>query len=222
MLSAVKRPAATPPLAFGAFSAGGSTVKRLLMHADDRAQVQAVALADALYVTDRSSDGRPVPPEGFVRFGELAAKDPRRVLLLTVSSSPNKSHPSGSETLGPLAEAIGKAVGLPVQQVSAADPRWAPLLQEIPVPWDKGYRIGHGAWLFDFGSKVKHGEHATVLAGPFWRHLVVPGMQGAEAAPAAASSASDGGPPRWLGFLAGVAVGASMVLAWRGRSSFGQ
>lgn len=180
-LQAMKRPGAKE-LALGAFSAGGQIVKRLLMHPTDRAAVRVAALADALYVTDRDASGRPVPPEGFVLYGREAAVDPSKLLLLTVSSSPNKNYPSGSETLVPLVQAVASGSGQEAVELSPGDPAYAALRAHVP-PWVKGYRVGQGAFFFDYGSTVKHGEHATKLASPFWQHLVVPYLAAGAAVP---------------------------------------
>jgi peptidoglycan hydrolase-like protein with peptidoglycan-binding domain len=105
-------------LFLGAFSAGGSVIKRLLLHEADRAPIRAVLLADATY-TDWASPGNPLAPEGFVLFCLDALHGGKLFVATASASSPgnNKTLPSGVVGLklgadgafGPNTEAAVKA-----------------------------------------------------------------------------------------------------------------
>lgn len=154
------------PLYLGAFSAGGQCVKRLALHAEDRARIHAVLLSDATYTTEwldaKKKTTKPI--EGFLRFALDCLSD-GRLFLATASSSPNKSYPSGSQTLDGLRRGVEAEAGAPFED-ARADPIW------------QGLRPAAGAWRLrnvifaDFGAAYPHGEHATVLAPVLWQRAI--------------------------------------------------
>jgi len=157
-------------LVYGAFSAGGSAVKRLLMHEEDRARVRAVLLADATY-TDWAAPGAPLAPEGFVRFC-IDALDGDKLFVATASSAPNKSLPSGRETLSAIRKEVETRSGMtfgPYELPARICPR--------PV---RAFRLGN-VILADYGAKMLHAAHATALAAPIWQEILVPWLVECEA-----------------------------------------
>ncbi|MBW2673876.1 MAG: hypothetical protein JRD89_10755 [Deltaproteobacteria bacterium] len=83
-------------LYYGAFSAGGSALKRLLSHSADREKVRAVLLSDATYSGGTAQS--PAPIEGFVRYAlDCLAGD--KLLIATASASPNFNHGSGAQVM---------------------------------------------------------------------------------------------------------------------------
>jgi hypothetical protein len=150
-------------LIFGAFSAGGSMVKRLLLHEADRQQVRAVLLADATY-TDWVTPAQPLAPEGFVLFCLDAIVD-RKLFVATASSSPNKSLPTGSQTLAAIRKEVERRSGR--EFASFVLPGG---IEPAPA---EAWRLGN-VILADFKSKITHTEHATKLAAPMWQRFLLP------------------------------------------------
>jgi hypothetical protein len=160
--------ASSDELFFGAFSAGGSALKRLLLHPEVRAQTRAVMLSDATY-TDWAAPGKPLPPEGFVVFG-LEAIDGPKMMVATASASPNKTLPNGSQTLMSIKDEIERRSGRKFDNVT---------LPVSPAPV-QAWRLGN-VILADYQMTVPHGGQAA-LAGQFWQKLLVPWLaSGAEA-----------------------------------------
>jgi hypothetical protein len=155
-------------LYFGAFSAGGSAVKVLLAHPDDRAAVRAVMLADGTYEL-RGPDQKPAPSPSFVEYA-VETLDGSRMFVATASSSPNVrlgvAEPSGSETLERLAADIEARSGSLLDVLS-----YIPGVDEFHPArvWTKG-----GVVLADFGNQFRHPEHATRIAPVLWPRLLQP------------------------------------------------
>lgn len=201
--------AADDVLVLFAFSAGGSLVKRVLLHPADRAHVAAVVLCDATY-TDWAAPGKPAAPEGFVRFG-LDSLSGEHFLLATASSSPNKHLPSGSETLAAIRDEIGARRGAPL-------PLGAVFSVKNTPAW--ALRSG-GLVLADFGSAVSHGGHVA-LGSELARSLLWPWLAGntgpgptGPGAPPPASPASPAAATGVFGAVAafGLGVGVGYVAA---------
>lgn len=153
-------------LYLGAFSAGGQCIKRIATHPEDRAKIHAILLSDATYTTEwlDPKKGTTKPIEGFLRFALDCLSD-GRLFLATASSAPNKTHPSGSQTLDGLRRGVEAAAEATFED-AASDPIW------------QGLRPPAGAWRLrnvifaDFGGAYKHGEHATALAPVLWPRAI--------------------------------------------------
>jgi hypothetical protein len=162
-LPALRRALRLPegPLVLAAYSAGGHAVKRVLSSPEDRRDVVGVSLADATYTTSWEDERRrlaaPIGP--FVDYA-AEALDGSRLFVATASAAPNKAHPTGAESL----DAVRRGV-------ERAGARWAP--GRAPLGAERSWFSG-GVRLLDFGSRHKHGEHATVLAPAIWRAMVQP------------------------------------------------
>jgi hypothetical protein len=96
-------------LLLGAFSAGGSVVKRMLEEPDWRQKVTAVHLADATW----TSGVKPAPPiEGFVRYAIDVAEGPGdKLFIATASPIPNKQWPTGHDNLDAIRAEVEKRTG---------------------------------------------------------------------------------------------------------------
>lgn len=174
------------PLYLGAFSAGGSAVKRLLLDSRDRAPVSAVHLADATY-TDWAKPGQPLPPEGFVRFA-LDALAGNKLFVATASSSPNGSLPSGSQTLASMKAEIELRSGAPLVEGGT--------LPGLPVQPERLWRSPGGTVILaDYAGRISHGDHANKLAGPVWVHLVQPFAAGGVLPPSPNGGGAPPAPP---------------------------
>jgi len=157
------------PLVLAAFSAGGHLVWRLLEHPLDRAEVAGVALADATYTTRWVSQGEAAPIASLVAYAQEVARDPSRLFLATASTAPNKTHPTGAQTL----EAIVRAAELrPLEAL--------PRLGNVPAP-ARSWGGGRTVLFLDFAATRSHAEHATDLAPALWGSFVKPRFQGAAA-----------------------------------------
>lgn len=96
----------------GAFSAGGSTVKRMMLDRDSRERTAAVHLADATYTAmwENASERRPVVDEGFVQYALDAIEGPH-LLVATASPIPNKTWASGVENLQRIRQEVEQRSG---------------------------------------------------------------------------------------------------------------
>mgnify|MGYP002139378610 CR=1 FL=1 len=158
------------PIALAAFSAGGHLVRRVLEHPADRAEVLAVALADATYTTTWADPKtrKAAPIEAFVAYAREAGAA-GRIFVATASSAPNKQHPNGAEVLAAIAEAAGASriagegeLPVSVRGLPGARRGWA-----LP-----------GATFLDYGAAFGHDAHATKLAREVWARLVNPHFGG--------------------------------------------
>ena len=199
-----------PDLCLGAFSAGGSLVKRVCLSAADRAAIRVVALADATYA-GWLPNGQPEAPEGFVLYALDALTGPHLVVA-TASSSPNGQHPNGSQVLEAIKNEVERRSGLAFEEggeLVGVDPQPARV-------WHLG-----GVVLADYQGLVTHGQHATVLAPQIWQNVIAPWLAG-ETRPGPRETAPAPPPedPWWPNALALlVAAGAGYAgVRWAQRS----
>jgi len=170
------------------FSAGGHLIWRVLQDAADRKDADCVYLADGTYTTSWVDKGKrlaaPIP--SYVAYGRDVLADPRRLFLATASSSPNKDHPTGAETL----RAIAAALELPRGELSEIGLVEQGALEQLLATARRGSRRAEQAgadahatpevWrsgsviLADFGAALSHEEHATVLSKILFPALVAP------------------------------------------------
>jgi hypothetical protein len=171
----------------GAFSNGGSAVKRILLNAADRAALRSVALSDATY--ELWTDTQRLVPgvaEGYIAFA-LEALDGSKLFLATASGTPNNvggdQQPSGSQSLEQLALEIGNRSGQPLEQRTTI-PGYETLDPPPTRVWTRG-----GVILADFGTTFAHAQHVTRLAPLLWPAVVQPWADRGLAALAGDSSA---------------------------------
>lgn len=178
---------------YGAYSAGGSLVKRLLMHPKDRAKVRGVMLADATYSSGGTSPN-PTPIEGFTRYA-LDAMRGGKMLVATVSNSPNMRYGSGSEVLAATRKEIERRSG---RKFSAGG--------ELAVSDQPNtlHTLGPSVIFADYGSKGGgHGYHPRI-APEFWQNVLQPWAGGAGRPLSSAAAV-------FLSFAAGTAAGYALV-----------
>jgi len=156
-------PTAFNEVMLNAFSAGGSSVKRIAMNPDDRAAIPVIVLADGMYTTDRDAEGKAVAPEGFVRYA-LDALDGPHLFVATSSSSPNKNYPTGSDTIDAVRREVEKRTGRTFQTGGHV-----PLPVQPVTLWTLGNVI-----LGDYKALLGHGEHVSVLNTAVWDNIVKP------------------------------------------------
>ena len=208
-------PTAVDEVMLNAFSAGGSSVKRICMSADDRAAIPVVVLADGMYTTDRDAQGNAVAPEGFVRFALDALTGPH-LFVATSSSNPNKSYPTGSQTLDAVRREVERRTGRTFQTGGHV-----PLPVQPVTLWTMGNVI-----FGDYQALLGHGEHVSVLNAAVWDTIVKPFLAARQPgvepplppAPPRPLPPSAAGPPassfpwdRALALLAGAAAGYAGV-----------
>lgn len=156
-------------IAIGAFSAGGSLVKRLLLSEADRARIQVVHLADATWTSSWEDQRRRIPPydEGFVLYG-LDAIDGPHLFIATASPNPNKTWATGIENLQRLRAEIEHRSGQRFAERSD-------FFGVDPKP-DHVYQLGN-IILAEFPARpLGHGH--TVIAGQVWDRIVKPWLAG--------------------------------------------
>lgn len=152
----------------GAFSAGGSLVKRMMMRPENRADVRAVHLADATWTAqwEDKRARRPVVDEGFVRYA-LDAIDGPHLFIVTASPNPNKTWATGIENLRRLREEIESRSGRRFRRLDH-------FYGVDPGP-DATYKLGN-VILAEFPSKpLGHGH--TSIAGQVWDKILIPWLE---------------------------------------------
>jgi hypothetical protein len=154
----------------GAFSAGGSIVKRLLEHPADRARIRAVMLADASYSSGGTA-AHPEPVEGYVRYALDLLDDPTRYFLATASASPNKGYGSGSQVLDATRREIELRSGRPFREVAPEA-----IIPEPETAWEPDPTYSNILFL-DYGMRGGgHGYHPQI-APTMWKEFLVPWIQ---------------------------------------------
>jgi hypothetical protein len=175
-LPAMRRALKLPggPVMLAAYSAGGHAVRRLLQHPADRAEIVAVYLADGTYTTEWQDKraGKAAPIREFVEYALEAARG-EHVFIATASSSPNKTHPTGAQTL----HAIRRELEARGVRGSTSPLALAGIAPNIPPEPERPWRAGRAA-LLDFGSAFAHGSHATEIAPRLLPFLVSPAFAG--------------------------------------------
>jgi hypothetical protein len=156
------KPDEVTQLYLGAFSAGGQAIKRIALHAEDRAMLTGVLLSDGTYTTEwlDQKNGIAKPIEGFLRYAVDCISD-GRLFLATASSAPNKNYPSGAQSLDGIRRGIESELSCTLDD-AMADPIWEGLKPPVRA-WRKLNVI-----FADFGAAYKHAEHATRLAPILW------------------------------------------------------
>jgi len=201
-------PVSVGDVMLNAFSAGGSAVQRICMSADDRAEIPVVVLADGMYTTDRDAHGNAVAPEGFVRFALDALTGPH-LFVATSSSNPNKTYPTGSQTLDAVRREVEKRTGRTFQTGGHV-----PLPVQPVTLWTMGNVI-----FGDYQALLGHGEHVTVLNTAVWDTIVKPFLAARQPGPEPPLRVPPPGPPappgfpwdRALALATGVAAGYAGV-----------
>lgn len=152
----------------GAFSAGGSLLKRLLEEEPYRELTAAVHLADATYTSQWVDASSRIPPaiEGFVRYGVDVAQGPGdKLFIATASPTPNKNWASGVENLLAIEKEIERRTGL--KFVERDD------LFGIGPTAERVSQLGNVVFGYYPGSPLGHAGH-TKLAGPLWEQVIQP------------------------------------------------
>lgn len=155
----------TGDIVIGAFSAGGSLVKRLMVDEENRRRTAAVHLADATYTAawENKSQRRPPVDEGFVRYA-LDAIDGPHLLVATASPIPNKTWASGVENLRRLREEIETRSGRRFEKIDD--------FYGIDPQPDAAYQLGN-VILAEYPLKpLGHGH--TTIAGQVWANIIRP------------------------------------------------
>jgi hypothetical protein len=152
-------------LYIGSFSAGHGAVKKFCMDPADRAIIQSVALADSTYCSWPNKV--PQFAEGYVRFCVDAVTKPQ--LFVATSSSnqdPAGNTPAGDMCMMAIKAEVEKRTGLQFSEST----HWPASITPQPV---KVYQLGN-CILADYGPRLTHPQHATLLAPQVWSDLVTP------------------------------------------------
>lgn len=158
-------PTADPEVFIGSFSAGHGAVKKFCMSPDDRRLIQGIALADSTYCSWPNKV--PQFSEGYVRYCVDAVRGPR-LFVATASASvdPAGNTPAGDQCMMAIKAEVEKRTGVQFR----ASPNWPAGINPQPVAvWQAGNCI-----FADYGSKLQHPQHATILAPQVWSQLVTP------------------------------------------------
>jgi hypothetical protein len=156
------------PLVLAAFSAGGSTFRRLLAHREYRDRTTAVLLFDATYTASWLNKARretpPIAP--FVEYAVDVVGDPGKLLVATASPNPNGQWGTGIDNLRALRKEIEKRTGRHFAKMDG-------FFGISPLP-DAAYRLGN-VIIAEFPPKpLGHGGHATKLSPEVFAKILAP------------------------------------------------
>ena len=160
-------------LYYGAFSAGGSALKRLLRHQADREKVRAVLLSDATYAGGAADN--PPPIEGFVLYAlDCLAGD--KLLIATASGSPNFTHGSGSQVLDATRKEIESRSGQAFAQGGTVP---------LSAQPDHLYTLGPSPNVIFADYGMQGGGHSfhPKLAPELWQNILQPWLAGGSEPP---------------------------------------
>lgn len=149
-------------VAVGAFSAGGSILKRLCLNAADRAQMRVVFSSDASY---EATPGLHAPVEGYALYMQDAATDPSKLFVATASANPNKAYGSGIDIITATRKLVEQRTGRAFTLGGS--------LPGVDQPPAQLWRLGSNVWIAEYPD-VPHGGHPTQIAPQVWRGLVLP------------------------------------------------
>jgi hypothetical protein len=155
-------------LYLGAFSAGGSILKRLLATQAYRDATTAVMLSDATYTTGwvgDPADRNPPPIDGYVQYAVDVASGPGdKLFVATASPMPNKNWSTGVETLAAIR-----------REVEARTGRTFDLLDDFfgiePQP-ERAYKLGNVIFAEYPAEPLGHGH--TKIAPQVWQQILQP------------------------------------------------
>jgi hypothetical protein len=154
-------------LFFGAFSAGGSIIKRMMLSEDYRRLTTSVHLADATYTGGWVDKAARVPPaiEGFVRYAVDVIEGPGdKLFIATASPNPNFQWATGIENLRAMRHEIEKRIGRSFEQVGGLG---------ITKEPERTYKLGNVLFgEYDGAANIGHGH--TQLAGDIWQGIINP------------------------------------------------
>lgn len=154
-------------LFFGAFSAGGSIIKRLMLNSDYRSRTTSVHLADATYTGGWIDKPNRVPPpiEGFVQYAVEVAQGPGdKLFIATASPNPNFEWATGIENLRAIRQEVEKRTGRTFELIGGLG---------IDKEPERTYKLGNVLFgEYDGASNIGHGH--TMLAGDIWQNLIQP------------------------------------------------
>lgn len=149
-------------LYYGAFSAGGSVIKRLLRHPADRQKVRAVMLSDATYSGGTAQ--QPNPIEGFILYA-LDALAGGKLFVATASASPNYNHGSAAQVLAATRKEIEARSGQAFTEGGTVP------LSSQP---DRLYTLGPNIIFADYGMQGGGHAYHPKLAPELWQQILQP------------------------------------------------
>lgn len=190
-------------LVIGAFSAGGSLVKRLLLDARDRAAIDAVHLADASYTSSWENQAKRQPPpiDGYVLYA-LDAIDGQHLFVATASPIPNKTWASGVENLQRLRAEVEKVSGRTFEKLRG-------FYGIDPAP-DAAYKLGNVILAEYPLQPIGHGHN--VIASQVWDKIIKPWLAQRGQAPAPSPGGDGPAPPVPAGTVAAGLTASSVAL----------
>lgn len=172
-------------IAAGAFSAGGSILKRLCLKAEDRDQIRVCHSADADYEATQGPNG-PIYTEGYVLYALEALSSPVKMFVATASANPNKTFGSGIQVITSTRKEIEWRSGKAFELVPGGIPG---VTQKPAQLW----RLGN-VWIAEYPD-IPHGQHATLLAPQVWKGLILPWLSGIGGEPIPGPPEPIPGPP---------------------------
>jgi hypothetical protein len=159
----------------GAFSAGGSLLKRLLTNPEYRAATTSVILADATYTSTWDDETSRMPPVmyGFIDYClDVLSSGGEKLFLATASINPNKTWATGIENIQRLRQEIERLTGRSFERLDH--------LFGVTTPADKVpgavWKLGNVIFAEMSGdSDFGHGH--TQISGEIWQQILIPWLE---------------------------------------------
>jgi hypothetical protein len=149
-----------------AFSAGGSFIRTVAKHPDDRAMIRAMHFADATYSSGYDAQGKAIPNPDMLDLVCDTVDAPGRLLVATSSTRPDRGRPSATETLQATREHAEKRLGrefVKLDHFYGIDP--------APVA---AYQLGNVIFGEYDNAPLYHAGHATVIGRQVWENIIAP------------------------------------------------
>jgi hypothetical protein len=149
-----------------AFSAGGSFIRTVAKHPDDRAMIRAMHFADATYSSGYDAEGKAIPNPDMVDLVSHIAESRGKLLVATSSTRPDRGRPSATETLRSTRLAVEKKLG---KEFRRLDHFYG--IEPAPVA---AYQLGNVIFGEYDDAPLYHGGHATEIGRKVWENIIVP------------------------------------------------
>ena len=146
-------------VAFVGFSAAHGLLDALAVHPEDRERISAYLLLDATFASLGATSTKP----GYVALGKDAARGDA-LLVSATSDAGGVDFMAADEAFALVWRDIGES-------------RDAPVLDPMPVPARGPFQIGDGAFWYDYGGMLGHGEIGQ-LAEPMMEAYLLPHWSG--------------------------------------------
>jgi hypothetical protein len=157
---------------FGAFSAGGSLLKRLLENPAYRKMVTGVFLADATYTSSWENAQQRIPPviQGFADYAvDVVNSGGSKIFVATASINPNKTWATGIENLDRIMVDVEEQTGRSFERI----PHFFGVTNPAGIVPEYVYKLGNVIFA-EFSGNSDFGHGQTKIQDQVWQKILHP------------------------------------------------